>query len=155
MKYFLAILILLLFSGCGNSAPTKKLKKKAYGLASKGKTEELRKLIKENPALANAEVARSSKFLEVVVDTRPPFKNMYKTIEMLLEEGADPNANSSKVLRKAIWHTDPISLKLLLDYGADLNTVYEKKNITLLEYSQSFSDHRLDAITDAWEEGDD
>ncbi len=158
MKIWVTIVVLILAVGCGNGdggAPTGKaspdVAKAAHRLAQKGKVEELRAALAEDPEIVNTPVMRGSLLLDVVLDTRPAFKNMHQSIQVLLEAGADPNASAPHLLRKAIWHGDPETLQLLLDHGADPTVVDPRKKRNMLEYARSTGDERLAAIVDAWE----
>lgn len=151
--------IVLMLSGCGsdNKAIRKaKIKtfSKAYKLARKGDAVALKAFLKKNPEMVNyTSKSGESTLLEIVVDISPPFPNMYNSMKVLLDAGADPNANAPKILRKAIWQRDPKSLQILLDYGGDPLKVWKRKNINMLEYARShIQDDRVNAVIDAWEE---
>ena len=109
-------------------------------------------MLAKDPSLANTLYMKKDSLLNIVIDTRPAFPNMFATIKVLLEAGADPNLNAPQLLRKAIWRREPEVFKLLLEYGADPTNVWTKKNINMLEYSRRYKDKRFDAITDAWEQ---
>ena len=154
MKVWGAQAIIILLAGCVSyscNAATADASKAAYGLMQQGKVDELRKMLAEDPSIANTNHWKNESLLNIVIDTRPAFPNMYDSIEVLLEAGADPNMHAPQLLRKAIWRREPEVFKLLLEYGADPNIIWTRKNINMLEYSRSYGDKRFDEITDAWE----
>ncbi len=158
MRFLVSALVLVLVFGCGGGdasgsvGVSEDLAQTAYDLAREGKVDELRTLLAENPALANAPVSRGTALLEIVVDIRPAFPAMHETIEALLQAGADPNLDAPEILRVAIWRGDPKSFALLLEYGADPLVVSEKKRrMNMLEYARNTGDERFIAIVEKWE----
>lgn len=149
-----ALAIAVLTVGCGNDAGHATAPEKAeaaYTLMQEGKVEELRAMLAEDPSIANTDHWEDESLLNIVIDTRPAFPNMFATIEVLLEAGADPNMHAPQLLRKAIWRGEPEVYELLLEYGADPTVVWARKDMNMLEYSRSHGDERFDEITDAWE----
>ncbi len=152
MKTILTLATLMLLTACGLGTHTEEQADAAYKLLCEGKVEDLRKALEKKPSIANATVMRSNTMLDVIIDTRPIYPNYLETMEVLLEAGADPNADAPHPLRKAIWRRDPESVKLLLKYGADPTAVWEKKKINMIDYAKSYKDKRMDKIFKTWEE---
>jgi hypothetical protein len=156
MKLSSCLVILILLAGCGaptsdaEEKPTPEGVKTAYRFIQEGNIEELKRLLMEDPSIANTPYRKDS-LLNIVIDTRPEYPRMHASTKILLDAGADPNMNAPQLLRKAIWRGEPDIYKLLLDYGADPRIIWKKKNIDMLEYSRSYEDERFDEITDAWE----
>ena len=100
-----------------------------------GKVDELRKILAQDPSLANTNYWKKESLLNIVIDTRPAF----------------PNMHAPQLLRKAIWRREPEVFRLLLKHGANPRIVWKKKNINMLQYSRRYGDKRFGAITDAWE----
>lgn len=92
---------------------------------SSGDTKTLRRLLKQNPTLANARVDAQRTLLHVATDWPGHFPNNTETIAELIASGGDINAkfvgrHTETPLHWAASSDDVAALDVLLDNGADI-----------------------------------
>lgn len=103
--------------------------------AARGHTDMLKLLLQNGSAInAGYETGRTALLAAASGDPLGPRVNNIETIRFLLVNRADPNAKPSShypfstALRYAVEHSTTETCKLLLDYGADVNSVGSEKD---------------------------
>ena len=101
------------------------LARSAVEAVSKGDTKTLRRLLRQDPALANTRVDDQRSLLHVATDWPGNFPNNTETIAELIASGGDVNAkfvgrHSETPLHWAASSDDVAAIDVLLDHGADI-----------------------------------
>jgi uncharacterized protein len=97
----------------------------AVEAVSSGDTKTLKRLLRQDPALANTRVDDQRTLLHVATDWPGNFPNNTKTIAQLIASGGDVNAkfvgrHSEAPLHWAASSDDVAAIDVLLDHGADI-----------------------------------
>jgi hypothetical protein len=116
----LPLLLVLFAIAVGGCAPSEEERHAAYWAIRDGDVEKLRRLLDENPKLANAPYKEDDRTpLVSVTGIYSPVPNRNALLRLLLERGADPNQDPYRLFGGCIYSSDVECMEILLQHGAD------------------------------------